>query len=185
MSHAVPHEQLTSREAVLMITNPNGGVVLSHAPVLKPRLHLRPRRAAGRPALDGGWWPRSEDSVSELPGLLADLHEAFGPITRIVLCASDWDFHPQRLEVDDRVVSLGWYDSQPRGLLTAAGDRIPRLDLLVVPPVTNEATAIAALTVAADPGNTLRAPEILAAMQPEPEEPEEPEATWEGEGGAA
>lgn len=56
--------------------------------------------------LDGAWWPRTRDIVTELPALISVLTEHLGPITRVGVDASAWNYPPARLVVDGRVVHL-------------------------------------------------------------------------------
>ena len=130
-----------------------------------PRLHLNPTLSR-RTLLDGGWWPRSTDPVAELPGLILALDGHRGSVTHLMLSRAGWDHHPRRLGMASRVIRLGWFTSQPAGLLTAACGNHAQIDLLVVPPDTPTASALAAMAVAADPANTIHAPDILATMTP-------------------
>jgi hypothetical protein len=118
-------------------------------------------------SLDGGWWPRSTDPVTELPGLVLALDivlDGRDRVVHVILARAGWDSRPPRLAVVDRVISLAWGASQPLGLLTANGDDGARIDLLVVPSDTDARSAEAAMTVAADPTNIAHTPAILAAM---------------------
>lgn len=135
------------------------------------RLLLQPDQLV--PALlDGGWWPRSDDPVAELPGLILALDERHGRITRVMLGTTGWDgSKPHRLRVDgpagSRVVRLGWFDSMPDGLLTAISASGQRTDLVTIPARTSERDALAAMEQAARAGNREHAPAILAAIGPE------------------
>ena len=86
------------------------------------RLELKPDQH-GPTVLDGGWWPRSEDPATELPGLIRALDARHGRTRRIMLGAADWTASLPRQLVfgapqNGRVVHLGWFDTQP-----AAADR--------------------------------------------------------------
>jgi hypothetical protein len=134
-----------------------------------PRLLLQPDQP-GATLLDGGWWPRTDDPAAELPGLIRVLDERHGRITRVMLGAAGWDgSKPRRLRVDgpagDRVVRLGWFDSMPRGLLTAISVRDQRTDLVTVPAGTGRREALAAMEQAARAGNREHAPAILATAR--------------------
>jgi hypothetical protein len=102
-----------------------------------------------------------------------------------MLDPAGWDSQPRRLGVAGRVVRLGWFSSQPLGLLTAICTNGDRIDLLVVPPNTGVATAQAAMNLAAQATNTIHAPDILTAATDHrpPEAETAPETTWESEGG--
>lgn len=126
------------------------------------------RVRAGQAVLDGGWWPRSGDPVAELPGLVLALGERYGPIRQMMLNIHTWDSHPRRLAVGTRVVRLGWLVSVDPALAIASTESGDQLDLLVVPPQTVEASARSAMARAADPADTTRAPDILAAIPAPP-----------------
>jgi hypothetical protein len=122
-------------------------VFASSAPsVARLRLESEPSR---RMLLDGGWWPRSADPVAEIPGLILAIDDRGGRVTRLMLGPAGWDNHPQRLSAADRIIRLGWFRDQPAGLLTAFCGNSGRVDLLVIPPGTAEADALAAMELAA------------------------------------
>jgi hypothetical protein len=154
-----------------------------------PRLRLQPT-GSGRTLLDGAWWPRSLDPGAELPGLVLAIEPLQGPVTRLLLHVHDWDRHPRRLAVAGRVLRIGYFASQPSGLLTAmcgrSGDRV---DLLVIHPTTAASVVDAAMTVAATVGNQVHAQDIVHAVRrATPGESDrtgdsEGEDVWETEGG--
>jgi hypothetical protein len=164
-----------------------------------PRLCLQPDRSA-RTLLDGGWWPRSADPAAELPGLILALDKRHGPshpITRLMLGMAGWDpGRPRRLRVGgpagSRVVRLGWFASQPAGLLTATSTGGQRTDLVTIAPDASEQDARAAMEQAAQVGNRSHTPDLLAAIT-RPASPARPAtgtatasaelSTWEWEGG--
>jgi N-acyl-D-aspartate/D-glutamate deacylase len=147
----------------MTLTANDGRTVFSATEPSTPRLRLQPGTAPE--LLDGGWWPRSTDPVAEIPGLVLAIDALHGPITRLMLHTKDWDSHPRRLAVDGRLVRLGYFASQPIGLLTAlsgkAGDRV---DLVVIPPDTAPETAEAALALAATNGNRIHAQDVVATV---------------------
>ena len=132
------------------------------------RLELKPDRHDPT-VLDGGWWPRSEDLATELPELIRALDERHGRTRRIMLGAADWTAgRPRQLVFgapqNGRIVHLGWFATQPAGLLTAISATGERTDLLTVPPGTSEPEARKAMDQAAEAGNQLHAPAILAGI---------------------
>ena len=119
--------------------------------------------------LDGGWWPRSADPATELPGLILALDERHGPVTRIMLGMADWNSsRPRRLRVygpsGSRVVRLGWFATMPAGLLTVTSGNGQRTDLLIIPPDTSEQDAQAVMDQAVRAGNRRHTPALLAAI---------------------
>jgi hypothetical protein len=136
------------------------------SPAQPARLELKPDQH-GPTVLDGGWWPRSEDLATELPSLIRALDERHGRTRRIMLGAADWtESRPRQLAFgapeNGRVVHLGWFATQPAGLLTAISVTGQRTDLLTVPPDTSEPEAQKAMDQAAEAGNQLHTPAILA-----------------------
>ncbi|MGW2207233.1 DUF5994 family protein [Streptomyces sp. NPDC001774] len=117
--------------------------------------------------LDGAWWPRSRDVVTELPALIRALTTHLGPVTRVGLDTDAWEYVPTRVVVDDRVVRL---DSFPVGddtVLITRGDT-DHFALLVVPPDTTPDAARDAMARAVRADNVTQAAEILVATLPEP-----------------
>ena len=97
-----------------------------------------------------------------------------------------WASQPRRLTTAGGVVRLGWFTGQPAGLLTAFCGGEHRIDLLVIPPGTVEADALAAMELAAQSAHLIHAPDILTAATGHPATPGESEAelsVWEYEGG--
>jgi hypothetical protein len=100
-----------------------------------------------------------------------------------------WDAWPRRLAVGTRVVRIGWFASVDPALAIATTERGEQLDLLVVPPGTDDAAARRAMARAADPTDTARAPGILAAITAQPARPPAGRDTdageaWANEGGS-
>ncbi|MFE3500547.1 DUF5994 family protein [Kitasatospora sp. NPDC059160] len=129
------------------------------APAL--RLSLTPD-GASRGRLDGAWWPRSHDLLTELPPLAAELDARWGRVTRVVLNPTHWPVIPHLIPVAGHVVHGGWFlQEQDENEVMVRSYAPRRLDLLVVPPHTGEAEAADLMTAAADPANTRTASELL------------------------
>jgi hypothetical protein len=159
----------------------------SLAPPSTPRLRTEPA-GSSRTLLDGGWWPRSTDPVAELPGLILAIDTLHGPVTRLVLAADGWDSQPRHLGVNGRILRLGYFSSQPTCLITALCANGDRVDLLVIPPNTANATADAAMILAATASNLVHAahtPNILSTLSTSAPHAAEgaAEAVWDAEGG--
>jgi Family of unknown function (DUF5994) len=167
-------------------TTPRATVVAS-SPPSTPRLALAPARA-GQAVLDGGWWPRTWDPVAELPGLILALSDQYGQIRHLMLNNGTWDSRFRRLAVGTAVIRTGWFTSLDPALVIATTDTGDQLDILVVPPHTAADAANRAMTAAADPADTRRAPAILAtltapATASDPRDDADPNAVWDNEGG--
>jgi hypothetical protein len=136
------------------------------APDHAVRLRLDPHPSRTT-VLDGGWWPRSTNAVAELPSLTKALAGLRGEITHVLLNAAEWDLpHPRRAAADRRAVRLGWYTSQPAGLVTVISQfGRDRFDLLVVPPDASPASADTALAAAADGTDKRHTPELLGQIE--------------------
>jgi len=130
------------------------------------RLRLDPHPARTT-VLDGAWWPRTTDATAELPRLVEALGAVRGEITHVLLNTTEWDLpHPRRTAAGRHATRIGWYTSQPPGLVTVMTDfGRDRFDLLVVPPDATTESADTALTAAADPADKRHAPELLAGIE--------------------
>ena len=79
--------------------------------VRTPRLRLKPT-AHGTGYVDGAWWPRSDDLMTELPDLIAVLSVGRGAISRVMFNLSEWTTMPAELATGGRAVRLGAYRQQ-------------------------------------------------------------------------
>ena len=162
--------------------------IVASTPPSTPRLVLAPARA-GHAVLDGGWWPRSWDPVAELPGLVLALSDRYGPIRQLMLNSTTWDSRFRRLAVGTAVVRMGWFSSLDPATLIATTETGDQLDILVVSPQTAPDAANLAMSRAANPANTGRAPDLLAATpaagvaELSPAENPNASAVWDNEGG--
>jgi uncharacterized protein DUF5994 len=138
----------------------------SRAPDDAVRLRMDPHPSRTT-VLDGAWWPRSTDAVAELPALMKALTDLRGEITHVLLNSDDWDLpHAARAGAGRRALRLGWFTSQPTGLITLISDfGQDRFDLLVVPPDASPASAGTALAAAADGTDNRRTPELLTGIE--------------------
>jgi hypothetical protein len=137
----------------------------ARAPAEAVRLKMDPNPSRTT-VLDGGWWPRSTDAAAELPALVEALGASRGQITHVLLNGDDWGLpHARRVARGDRPLRLGWFTSQPHGLVTMISEfGLDRFDLMVVPPDASQASADAALAAASDGGDKRRTPELLAEI---------------------
>ncbi|MCT9075124.1 DUF5994 family protein [Streptomyces fulvoviolaceus] len=116
-------------------------------PVL--RLRLAPRNGMPLP-IDGVWWPRSYDLLTELPGLLAGLPRTWGHITNVTVSGTAWSATPGRMLVANQVVQLhrSLSTSAPHTVVLLAPGR-GRWDLLIIPPDTTAEAAEPLMAAAA------------------------------------
>ena len=140
---------------------------ISTAAVVAPRLRLRSDTSV-RSILDGAWWPRSREPVTELTALVAALDLRHTPVVNVMLNAQAWDNHPRRIRVAERVIRLGWFATLDAHLLIATTGDNHRVDLLVISPDTTPAIADVAMDMAVDGVPTLRPADIMAAATPRP-----------------
>jgi hypothetical protein len=149
-------------------------------------------------ALDGAWWPHSDDLLRELPSLIPTLDREWGRITRVNVNPAHWQSLPREVPVQGHVVKVGWFTTEqdPHKLLLLSY-RTGRWDLLVIPPRTAQAAAARLMAAAADPVGAPTASALIAAERGRVEVAEAveaagvgprdsgAEAAWESEGGAA
>ncbi|MFI1678533.1 DUF5994 family protein [Streptomyces sp. NPDC020607] len=147
---------------------------------------------ASRGLLDGAWWPRSRDLLSELAALIDVLDPLWGRITRVAVNPKYWPIIPRRVPVDGHIVRVGWFTSEidPHKLLLlsyGAG----RWDLLIIPPETGPDAAARLMAAASGrDGPLLTASALIAAdarhgAAATGDEPLAPDEAWEYEGGAS
>ena len=119
-------------------------------------------------AVDGGWWPRSRNALTELPALIAALDARPGlRVQRLAIHSDEWDEIPHQLTADgSHFVRVDRFTAVPRHTVnvTTTGGREP-IALLVVSPDTSAETAWAAMNVAATNPGTPQTADILTAKQ--------------------
>jgi hypothetical protein len=114
--------------------------------------------------IDGAWWPRSTDLMTELPPLLQALTKRLGRIRGVLLNQQEWAATPVNWTPEgNHRVRIGWYGQQEAHMAVVIGDSAKRVDLLVIPPGTDTASAAAAIALASAVGNALSGPDALRA----------------------
>ncbi|MDG4862677.1 DUF5994 family protein [Streptomyces sp. T-3] len=99
--------------------------------------------AGGGPqAIDGAWWPHTDDLTDELPLLIRALPHSWPQIAHVTVNPAMWSALPGRILVANQVIRLHRSTAQhaPHTVCLLAPGR-GRWDLLVVPPGTEEAEA--------------------------------------------
>ncbi|MEU3858305.1 DUF5994 family protein [Streptomyces sp. NPDC028722] len=129
-----------------------------------PRLTLTPD--AGHGPLHGAWWPRCDALELELPALLGALGPGLGPVVGVTVDTAAWPDVPRTVPAPGYVIEvfLSAVDTEAHTITLDCGP-LGRRDLLVVPPGEPAGAASWLLTTAADPGNALSAPHMLALAQ--------------------
>jgi hypothetical protein len=116
-----------------------------------PRVSLAPGLMQ-RGVVDGGWWPRSRNALTELPGLIAALDARPGVrVQRVAVHRDEWDDIPRMLTAGNgHFARVDWFTTISRHTVsvTIAGGREP-IALLVVPPSTRAEAAWGAMDAAA------------------------------------
>ncbi|WP_031023831.1 DUF5994 family protein [Streptomyces sp. NRRL WC-3725] len=168
-------------------------------PVAAPAARLALKTdGTSRGLLDGAWWPRSRDLLSELPALIDVLDPLWGRITRIAVNPEHWPVIPRQVPVDGHIVKVGWFTPEldPHKLLLLSYGT-GRWDLLVVPPGTGAESAARLMAAASDyDGPPLTASALIAADEArhgvsaadrplDPDEAGEDEGENEGGGASA
>ncbi|WP_309147778.1 DUF5994 family protein [Streptomyces sp. NTH33] len=164
-----------------------------HEPVAAPAVRLA-LKSDGPPRglLDGAWWPRSRDLLSELPALTDVLDPLWGRITRIAVNPKYWPVIPHDIPVDGHVVKAGWFTPEidPHKLLLLSYGT-GRWDLLVIPPGTGAESAARLMAAASDhDGPPLTATALITADEARhavsaADRPLDRDEAWEYEGGAS
>lgn len=108
------------------------------------RLRVRPNTAA-RGHVDGAWWPRSHEPVTEFPGLVLAMSSWVGPVRRVAYHLDDWAEAEHELMVEDWPVSMAGLTTLQANSVVVTGSGQRRMSLLVVPPDTPGDTARALL----------------------------------------
>ena len=150
------------------------------------RLRLKPRGQRSG-FVHGGWWPRSTQLATELPGLLVDLTSRLGHVERVVYDENLWASGPLRIEAGGDPVLLEASRDESLNILSVIGRQFGTLVLLVVPPYIKPALAYTAVTTAADPDDCSTADELLGIDEHEAEDRRQAliaQQRWETEGGA-
>lgn len=114
--------------------------------------------------VDGAWWPRSKDLVTESRPLLAAIAELRGPTFRINYDLAEWTNAQRTIMADGVRVHLDGFKSRPhdRVLLADRDNRV--LTLLVIPPATARGSATDSMRRASTAGN-IEDPSSLLAPQ--------------------
>lgn len=172
------------QERILLDRSPR----ISLRPGPPPATRRLPTPRAPRPgAVDGAWWPHTDDLVAALADLDALQRVRMGAVDRILYNSDDWRPAPKRTPLGARSVRLDGYRHLPAHTLCVLGSDRTRFVLLVIPADTDTATARALLAAASRPGNERGADELVAAAIQDRLECSQDVAAlrrWDDEGGS-
>jgi hypothetical protein len=146
-----------------------------------PRPRMALSASVGLGALDGAWWPRSRNLETELADLVDSFPATSGRIVHAVYSRPDWRPAHRRIKVKWGVIKVGSFpnDDSHRILLSLSSREI--LHIMVIPPHSSPALALAVMVTAASPGNRDSAATILEDAQQA--EDEDAAARWSDDGG--
>ncbi|QDQ09316.1 DUF5994 family protein [Streptomyces spectabilis] len=103
------------------------------------RLRLAPVGGGPR-SIDGAWWPRTDDLVSELPRLLTALPRTWAQIVHVTVRTATWSAFPGRMLCAGQVLHLhGNAAVHAPATVCLLAPGAGRWDLLVVPHLTDDA----------------------------------------------
>ncbi|WP_335937035.1 DUF5994 family protein [Streptomyces sp. PTD5-9] len=104
-----------------------------------------------------------------------------GTVTRVTVGTAAWPGAPQKVMAPGHVIEVVLTDRAAEAhAITVDCGTVGRWELLVIPPDEPAGAAAGLLNTAADPGNSLSAPRLLALAECGPDGQD----TWESEGGA-
>lgn len=110
------------------------------APTRTPRVRLRPRQSA-RIAVDGAWWPHTDNLTTELHELVSAVTPRLGHVARV---AYDWNalsIAQDAIDPPDGIDISGPEPGQAAGVLRLISVGGSRMSLLVVAPGSETETA--------------------------------------------
>ena len=113
--------------------NGSGAAQPFPVPTRTPRVRLRPRRSA-RTAVDGAWWPRTENLTTELHDLVSAVTPRLGHVARV---AYDWNalsVAQDAIDPPDGIEISSPEPAQAVGVLRLISVGGSRMSLLVITP---------------------------------------------------
>jgi hypothetical protein len=113
------------------------------------RLEIAPG-PVGRGHVDGAWWPRSRESRTEFPALIATLDVRGSRVGRLRYHVDSWPMSGRRLSFGIRSVRLQGFDAIHPDTVDVTVWNGPTMTLLVIPPSTASAAAERILATVAD-----------------------------------
>lgn len=114
------------------------------APLITLRMRLH-ARADGSGHADGVWWPRTQNLIAELPGLLTVLRPRLGPVLRVVYDPTGWSPSARHLQLGSHRVLLDPYPFELFNAMYVCSVHGIVVALQVIPSATAADVADAAL----------------------------------------
>jgi hypothetical protein len=136
--------------------------------VRTPRLRLKPK-APRSGYVDGAWWPRSDDLMTELADLIGVMLFRLGVVDRVTYHLDEWTRAPAELATDGRAVHLDGYHRHPPNTVEILDTNRNKVVLLVVPWHTDPDHAHAIVMAAAAPDNSSGVASLLTISGQESE----------------
>lgn len=119
-----------------------------------PRLRLRPDTEASG-YVDATWWPRSNNLVAEIPGLITAFRVRAGPIGRIVYDPRAWLPTGGHVLIADRSIRLDRYPFELFGTMYLCGTDGTVIVLQAIASGTDPLLARSALAAAGSAASTV------------------------------
>lgn len=151
-----------------------------------PRFRLKPPSHRGG-HVDGAWWPRSDDLMTELPDLVGALSVRQGAISRVTYNPIEWTTTPTELISSERAVQLDGSNGRPPNTVEVLGAKGNKVVLLVVPAHIDADQAHAIVMAAAAPGDVSSVDALLMISVKDRESRTKRDAArerWDSRGGA-
>jgi hypothetical protein len=128
---------------------------------LQLRLTMTPKLTPSN-QLDGAWWPRSADLTIGLPPLIEAITKRIGRVRGILLNPAEWQVPPPDwTPAGDRPALISWSRRHDPHAAVLISENDRRIELVVVPPQVDQATADKIVELASTEGNTLTASRAL------------------------
>lgn len=103
--------------------------------------------------IDGAWWPRSTNLVTELPALLSTLAERLGHVVMVGYLRNGWTNTPPEITIAGQTIELLGFDSAEPASVILIGNDGHHLTLSVIAPGTSEQGARQALDAVPERGS--------------------------------
>ncbi|HEY5848875.1 MAG TPA: DUF5994 family protein [Nakamurella sp.] len=125
------------------------------------RLSVKPTESTSG-YVDGAWWPDSSDLVAQIPALVAQLADRWGPVDRVSYDIAAWAPAARRITAGGRRIRLdGFRGRRPADAVHVMGAGRRVRTLLVIPPTAEPDGAAETLRRAGATGNQENIDDLL------------------------